>query len=164
MKIDEETYNLLYYYKDTELNEEGYDLSEVQLLDIDKERAKKLIKLPDSPDVFITYQACLILIAWGYEEGFIKFNQFINERWDKIIEFSPDRLNGEDNVYDEFCYAFLLSTYNNIKQVLLVPYFSRILDLYGTCFFESKLKQALLKLSVAALLLLANVKKGINQL
>ncbi len=162
MKMDKETYDLLYYYKDDEISEEGYNLSEVQLLEVDVERAKKLIKLLENSDLFIVYQTCLILIAWGYKEAFEKFNQFITNRWDKKTEFSPHRINGEDNVYDEFSYAFLISTYNNTSQVQLIPYFSKILELYGVCFFESKLKEVLLKLNFVATSLLFNIKKGIT--
>ncbi len=158
--MDQEIYQLLYYYKDEEDGTEGYDLSEVQLLDIDKERAEKLIKLLDNENLFIAYQSMLILIAWGYNEGFSKFDQFILERWDIKEKFSPNRINGEDNVYDEFSYAFLISTYNTISQAQLFPYFVKILDLYGISFFESKLKSVLLKLEILSPLLSDTIEKG----
>ncbi|MGH1517947.1 hypothetical protein [Chryseobacterium sp. JK1] len=135
---------LLYYYQED--GNEGYDLSEVQLLEIkDPDRAEKLKDLLLHDNRYIAYQAMLILLAWAIPEGFEFLNRFINEKWEQREEFEPHRLYGEDNVYDVVADALYISTFNGKNEEELYPYIKQFLHLYGTRFFESDLKNLLLK-------------------
>ena len=83
--MEKEIYNTLYKYIDEEGNERE-DLREVQLLDdFSNERIKKLIDLLHNSDKYISYQAMLILIAWGEDEGFKKLDEFINSPYAKKV-------------------------------------------------------------------------------
>jgi len=144
-------YDILYKYIDEDGNI-GEDLYEVQLLDdISPERTQKLIALLGHQNEFITYQAMLILLAWGVDEGFDKLDNFIAE--ESKEEFEPHRIYGEDNVYDVVSHALYISTYNTENEDKIIPYLKKILATYGDKFFESKLKYVLLNMEKATQLL-----------
>ncbi|OPH00361.1 hypothetical protein B2I21_00350, partial [Chryseobacterium mucoviscidosis] len=62
--MENEIYDTLYYY--SEDGEEGYDLTEVQLIGkTDENRVEKLKLLLQHKNPYISYQAMLILVAWA---------------------------------------------------------------------------------------------------
>lgn len=149
--MNNELHELLYYYNED--GYEGYDLSEVQLLEKkDPERVEGLIRLLHQDQRYIAYQSMLILLAWAIPEGFEFLNQFINEKWAEKEEFEPHRLHGEDHVYDVIAEALGRSTFNGKKEQELYPYLKQFLALYGERFFESNLKDFLLKKNCSPLL------------
>jgi len=158
--MKQEIYNTLYYYQED--GEEGFDLSEVQLLEkVDNERISKLIKLLENDDKYIVYQAMLILISWNIDEGFNQFNQFFEERWDKLEEFEPHRIWEEDCVYDVISNAFQISIYNGNTEINLLPFIRKILSIYNEVFFEDRLKSLLMKMK-SLNIILPEIKIAIN--
>ncbi|GEJ45798.1 hypothetical protein [Chryseobacterium sp. ON_d1] len=142
---------LLYHYN--EEGYEGYDLSEVQLLkNIDSERVEKLKLLLHNDDQYIAYQAMLILLAWAIPEGFQQLDRFISEKWDEKESFESHRIHSEDNVYDVITDALYISTINGKSEQELYPYIKYFLSIYGNKFFESNLKDFLLKKNCTPLL------------
>lgn len=142
--MKKEIHELLYHYNED--GYEGYDLNEVQLLeekDVDRIEGLKLLLHHD--DRYIVYQAMLILLAWGIQEGFESLNRFMREKWAEKEEFEPHRLHGEDNVYDIIVNALHISTFNGKDEQELYPYIKQFLTLYGDLFFEFHLKDFLLK-------------------
>jgi hypothetical protein len=141
--MNNELHELLYYYH--EEGEEGYDLSEVQLIEKkDTDRAEKLIQLLRHEDQYIAYQAMLILLAWAIPEGFEMLDRFISEKWAEKENFEPHRLYNEDNVYDVITNALHIATFNGKSVQELYPYIRQFLNYYGDQFFESNLKDFLL--------------------
>jgi hypothetical protein len=62
--LENEIYDTLYYY--SEDGEEGYDLTEVQLIGkTDENRVEKLKLLLHHKNAYISYQAMLVLLAWA---------------------------------------------------------------------------------------------------
>ncbi|WP_404985507.1 hypothetical protein ACI513_20190 [Chryseobacterium sp. M5] len=142
---------LLYHYN--EEGNEGYDLNEVQLLEkIDFERVEKLKLLLHNDNQYIAYQAMLILLAWSIPEGFQQLDKFISEKWDEKENFEPHRLYNEDNVYDVITNALFIATLNGKNEQELYPYIKHFLNIYGDKFFESNLKEFLLKKNCRPLL------------
>jgi hypothetical protein len=134
----------LYYYN--EEGYEGYDLGEVQLLEQKSaDRVEGLKGLLHSHDRYIAYQAMLILVSWNLPEGFEFLNRFIAERWEDKGDFEPHRIYGEDNVYDVVANALHIATLNGKNKQDLYPYIKWFLSVYGEHFFESNLKEFLLK-------------------
>ncbi|KMQ64626.1 hypothetical protein ACM46_10270 [Chryseobacterium angstadtii] len=149
--MNNELHELLYYYN--EEGYEGYDLSEVQLLEKkDFDRVEKLKHLLHHEDRYIAYQAMLILLAWSTPEGFELLDRFIAEKWDEKESFEPHRLHNQDNVYDIITNALYISTLNGKNEQELYPYIKQFLLLYGERFFESNLKDFLLKKDCGPLL------------
>lgn len=141
--MDETIRSLLY----SDENGNITTIDEVQLLDeFPQSRVKGLIKLLYEKDLYISYQATLILTAWGIEEGFMKIREFIQSRYDLQEELEPHRIYDEDNVYDVLAEALYRSTYNTDDEDKILPFIQDILLLYPTCFFESRLKYVLLKI------------------
>ncbi|BAP32488.1 uncharacterized protein CHSO_3451 [Chryseobacterium sp. StRB126] len=139
-----ESHDLLYHYN--EEGYEGYDLSEVQLLEEkNADRIEGLKALLHSYDRYIAYQAMLILVSWAIPEGFETLDRFMTEKWEEKEDFEPHRLYGEDNVFDVMANALHIATFNGKTEQELYPYIKRFLDLYGEKFFESNLKMFLLK-------------------
>jgi len=135
---------ILYHYN--EEGNEGYDLNEVQLLEkIDFERVENLKLLLHNENQYIAYQAMLILLAWSIPEGFQQLDMFISEEWDEKENFEPHRLHSEDNVYDVITNALYIATLNGKTEQELYPYIKHFLNIYGDKFFESSLKDFLLK-------------------
>lgn len=149
--MNNELHEVLYYY--SEEGQEGYDLSEVQLLrKIESGRVEKLKRLLHNEDRYIAYQAMLILLAWSIPEGFELLDRFIAEKWDEKENFEPHRLYSEDRVYDVITDALYIATFNGTGEQELYPYIRQILNLYGERFFESDLKNFLLKKDCSPLL------------
>lgn len=142
--MENEIYDTLYYY--SEDGEEGYDLTEVQLIGkTDENRVEKLKLLLQHKNPYISYQAMLILVAWAIPEGFVQLDRFISEKWDEKHSFEPHRIYNEDNVYDVIVDALYISTFNGKEEQELYPYVKHFLNIYGDRFFESCLKDFLLK-------------------
>lgn len=149
--MNNQMHELLYHY-DEEGNE-GYDLNEVQLLGkIDLDRVEKLKLLLYNDDQYIAYQAMLILLAWAIPEGFKQLDRFISEKWNEKESFEPHRLHNEDNVYDVITNALYISTLNGKTEQELYRYIEYFLKTYGDHFFESNLKDFLLKKNCRPLL------------
>lgn len=149
--MNNELHELLYYYN--EEGYEGYDLNEVQLLEKkDSNRIEKLKHLLQNEDRYMAYQAMLILLAWGIPEGFELLDRFIAEKWDEKESFEPHRLHNQDQVYDVITNALYISTFNGKSEQELYPYIKQFLFLYGERFFESHLKDFLLKKYCGSLL------------
>lgn len=149
--MNNELHELLYYYN--EEGYEGYDLNEVQLLKkIDSDRVQQLKQLLQHEDQYTAYQAMLILLAWAVPEGFQLLDRFIAEKWDENESFEPHRLHDEDNGYDVIANALYISTLNGKSEQELYPYIWHFLELYGTRFFESDLKNFLLQKDCSPLL------------
>ncbi|MCS4301027.1 hypothetical protein [Chryseobacterium sp. BIGb0232] len=149
--MNKELHELLYYYN--EEGYEGYDLSEVQLLEKkDVGRIEKLKLLLHNDNQYIVYQAMLILLAWSIPEGFEILDRFVNEKWDEKENFEPHRLYHEDNVYDVITNALYIATFNGKSEQELYPYIKQFLHNYGDKFFESNLKDFLLKKNCRPLL------------
>ena len=129
-------------------------LDEVQLLDpIPTERIPALQNLFNDEDLFLAYQATLIITAWGNVSGLKKAEDFIDNRIDEKIEIAPNRIYGYDNVYDELAEAvglFALSSKGFVDERKRI--FKKLLKLYGEMYFENKLKYALLKSNFTDLL------------
>lgn len=142
--MENEIYDTLYYY--SEDGEEGYDLTEVQLIGkTDENRVEKLKYLLQHKNPYISYQAMLILLAWAIPEGYVQLDRFISEKWDEKHSFEPHRIYNEDNVYDVIVDALYISTLNGKEEQELYPYVKHFLSIYGDRFFESCLKDFLLK-------------------
>lgn len=142
--MNNEIHEILYHYN--EEGQEGYDLNEVQLLEkIDFDRVEKLKLLLHNDNQYIAYQAMLILLAWSVPEGFKLLDHFIIEKWDEKENFEPHRLYNEDNVYDVIANALYIATLNGKSEQELYPYIKQFLNIYGDKFFESNLKNFLLK-------------------
>lgn len=151
---------ILYYYNED--GEEGYDFDEVKLLEkIDPDRVDKLKKLIFHNDKMIAYQAMIILVSWGIEEGFNKLNVFIDEKYDSHYEYEPHRIWGEDNVYDEIADAISISIINTNDEEKAISFYIKLLSLYHVKFFEGKLKQGLLDLNDFSTIL-KDLKQAIN--
>lgn len=149
--MNNELHKLLYYYN--EEGYEGYDLSEVQLLEKkDVDRIEKLKLLLHDDNQYIVYQSMLILLAWSIPEGFEMLDRFIHEKWDQKENFEPHRLYNEDNVYDVITNALYIATFNGKSEQELYPYIRQFLNSYGDKFFESNLKDFLLKKNCSFLL------------
>lgn len=149
--MNNEIHELLYHYN--EEGQEGYDLNEVQLLEErDAERTEKLKLLLHNEDRYIAYQAMLILLAWAESEGFKQLDRFISEKWNEKETFEPHRIHGEDNVYDVIANALYIAALNGKPEQELYPYIKHFLEIYGTQFFESNLKEFLLKRNYTLLL------------
>lgn len=149
--MNDQLHELLYYYN--EEGYEGYDLNEVQLLEkIDFDRVEKLKLLLHNDNQYIAYQAMLILLAWSAPEGFELLDRFIAEKWDEKENFEPHRINNEDNVYDVITDALYIATLKGKSEQELYPYIKYFLNMYGDQFFESNLKDFLLKKNCRPLL------------
>lgn len=154
-----EIHELLYHY--SEEGQEGYDLNEVQLLEErNAERTEKLKLLLHNEDRYIAYQAMLILLAWAEPEGFKQLDRFISEKWNEKETFEPHRIHDEDNVYDIIANALYIATLNGKPEQELYPYIKHFLEIYGTQFFESGLKEFLLKKNCT--LLLNDIKQAMQ--
>lgn len=149
--MNDKIHELLYYYNDE--GYEGYDLSEVQLIEeIDFDRAEELKLLLHNENKYIGYQAMLILLAWSIPEGFELLERFITEKWDEKENFEPHRIYSQDNVYDVITNALNIATLNGKNEEELYPFIKEFLNLYGEKFFESNLKIFLLKKNCRPLL------------
>jgi len=149
--MDNHIYEILYHYNED--GYEGYDLNEVQLLEkIDLERVEKLKLLLHNDNQYIAFQAMLILLAWAIPEGFQQLDKFISEKLEEIENFEPHRLYNEDNVYDVITNALSIATLNGKSEQELYPYIKHFLNIYGDKFFESNLKEFLLKKNCRPLL------------
>jgi hypothetical protein len=76
----------------------------------------------------------------------------VDIRIDKIAEFEPHRLSGEDNVYDVIAEALGVAVLSDYDKSEVAEILRDILQLYGECYFESKLKRVLINLGEKSLL------------
>ena len=145
-----ETWHLLYE------NEEGkvIGLDRVQKLKpVPTDRFAPARVLLHSSDLYLVYQAALVLTAWGDPAGLLQIEAMVDARVDRQMEFAPHRIYDYDNVYDEMAkavYLYGLSSDAHLEDRLRV--FRKLLALYGPCQFESNLKRALLKMNFAEVL------------
>lgn len=139
---DSEEYRLLY----TDELGEDVGLDEVQLLDPPPEdRVPLLSKMLESANIYLSYQAALVLTAWGKNIGVARLEQLIDGEKISGFGFSPNRLSSEDNVYDELSYAVHLYGLSGGERSRMLRIFDKLLKIYPKYFFESKLKHSLLK-------------------
>ncbi|MEZ0609897.1 hypothetical protein ACAW74_15370 [Fibrella sp. WM1] len=147
--FNEELNQLLYADQTGEI----IGLDEVQLLDpIPEERIPAIIALLSADDLYAAYQAGLILAAWGVEAGVDFLHSLVIQRIDQTITLEPHRLWDEDNVYDVIADALSVAILSGYEVEKILTVIRPILALYGTCYFESKLKHVLVKLNTPALL------------
>ena len=100
-----ETWHLLYE------NEEGkvVGLDRVQLLNpVPTDRFAPARVLLRSADLYLVYQAALVLTAWGDPAGLLQIETMVDARVDRQMEFAPHRIYDYDNVYDEMAKAVYL--------------------------------------------------------
>lgn len=129
-------------------------LDEVQLLDpVPAGRIPELLPLLAGSDLYLAYQAGLVLAAWGVEQGVDYLRHLVAIRIDKTAELAPGRLTGEDNVYDVIADALGLAVLSGYAEQPIESLLRSVLALYGECFFESKLKMTLLHRDFPELLL-----------
>ena len=145
-----EVYDLLY----TDETGEVVGLDEVQLMKSElSSRTLDLIKLLNSDDLYLAYQCGLIVGAWGVKDGIDYLHSLIHERIDKVAQFEPHRIWGQDNVYDVIAEAFeIAASINGYDLITIRNLFEELLRLYGECYFESRLKIALLNINERELL------------
>jgi hypothetical protein len=128
-------------------------LDEVQLLDpVPANRIPDLLPLLAADDLYLAYQAGLVLAAWGIEPGVAYLRHLVTIRIDKTTELAPGRLTGEDNVYDTIGEALGLAVLSGYDEHEITTGLASVLGLYGECFFEGKLKSILLQLNLPGLL------------
>lgn len=146
---DSEVYRVLY------TDEVGDDvgLDEVQLLDPPlEERVPTLSKMLNSTDQYLSYQAVLVLVAWGKDVGLEKLEEIVDKEEINTSGFSPNRITDEDNVYDELSYAVHLYGLSGGNRSNMLKLFTKLLAIYPKYFFESKLKHSLLRNEFAELI------------
>jgi hypothetical protein len=121
-------------------------IDDVQLLEpVPAGRIPRLRLLLRHTDLFVVYQATVVLTAWGDGWGLDKLEELVDRQVHREMEFSPHRIYGYDNVYDVLAEAvsrFRLRSDERVAQRQRV--FEKLLELYGPSDFESKLKYALL--------------------
>jgi len=128
-------------------------LDEVQLLDpILTSRIPELLPLLAGDDLYLAYQAGLVLAAWGVAAGVDYLRHLAEIRVDRTAELQPHRLSGEDNVYDVLAEALGIAVLSEYDEQQVAGILRNILALYGDCYFESKLKRTLLRLNPDELL------------
>ncbi len=136
------TFDVLYSGDDGE--EIGLD--EVQLLDDpSSERIDELENLLVDESAFIRFQATLVLTAWGHEGGMRSAEHMIAQGGADGDNLSPNRLNGQDNRFDDLAEAIHLYILAGGDQGRALDAFQALLKIYPAVFFESKFKRALLK-------------------
>jgi hypothetical protein len=127
-------------------------LDEVQLLEpVPTYRIHKVRTLLKKSDLYLTYQASLVLTAWGDPCGFNKICDFIIQKIHREIVFEPLRRYGYDNIYDIFAEAIEIYGYTQKNHQSIIEAYRKLLELYGECIFESRLKIALLNKQYDAL-------------
>jgi hypothetical protein len=120
-------------------------LDEVQLLDPPPvERIPAVKSLLHDNDLYLVYQAAIVLAAWGVDEGLDKIEAMIDERFHTVMEFAPHRIDGYDNVYDEFAYAVHLYGLTGKRLADRKRIYGKLLSLYGSVLFQGELKYVLL--------------------
>jgi len=139
---DSKTFQVLYTGNDGE--EIGLD--EVQLLDDpSSERIHELEALLNDPNLYIRYQAILILTAWGFESGIHGAEIMISQGCVDGLNLSPHRITGKDNRFDDLAEAIHLYVLSGGSHNRALNAFKSLLGIYSQHFFESKFKRALLK-------------------
>jgi HEAT repeat protein len=120
-------------------------LDEVQLLEpVPTNRIPEIRQLLDNNDLNLVFQATLVLAAWGDKAGFNKISELIDKKIHNQIQLAPHRLYGYDNVYDLLAEAIEIYGYTQQDHKEIIDIYRKLLDLYGECTFESRLKIALL--------------------
>ena len=154
----QDIYNALY----TDETGEVVGLDEVQLMEyVPAERISQLINLLFNDDLYLAYQCGLILAAWGISQGVHYLQHLIRIRIDKIAEFEPHRLWGQDNVYDVIADALEIAVHiSGYDKAEIDESYKELLLLYGECYFEGKLKSALIKLDEQSLI--PNIKQAMQ--
>lgn len=130
----------------TDENGDEVGLDEVQLIEPPiSERIPELVGLLDSNELFISYQAALVLAAWGNKCGLNKIEEFIDMEKSKDYCFEPNRISGDDNFYDDLSYAVYLYGLSGGDREEIVNIIRKILKIYHKYYFDSKLKYVLQK-------------------
>lgn len=146
-RLDAQTYHLL--YEDDAGNVIGLD--EVQLSrDALANRLGKLRDLLSTPvEPSESYQAALVLAAWGQSEG-MTYLQNLVKTWlttDSVRpSLSENRLYGYDDVPDEVAYAAYLFHLKGRASKDAYSLWEGLLQLYGVVEFHSKLKFVLMEI------------------
>jgi len=97
-------------------------------------------------------EAALVLCAWGEDDGMAWLERFASSRRDRECNWAPHRLWSYDMVYDLFAQAtdlYELARGNSLRATAM---YGSILNLYGPCWFESRLKGVLLRIDDRALM------------
>lgn len=92
--MQEEIHHLLYDVPDSA--DYAVDVSELDPEDIPLERVVQVLKLLDSADVDVRFSAARILCSWGYEEGLVVLESFIDDP-SRMEGFFTHRLHGFDD-------------------------------------------------------------------
>ena len=143
-KLDQNSQAFALLYKDNDGVVVGLD--EVQLLDfVDDKRIVATEELLHGSDEFVRFQAMLVLAAWGKLSGMQAIEDFCKSP--PKINLSPNRINGEDNCFDDVAEAIYLFVGSGGGKEQARQVLEKILDLYPEYYFESKLKHALLNCS-----------------
>lgn len=156
-------YNLLYADEAGEI----VGLDEVQLMDPPPvERFGAVRALLQEDDEHLVFEAAIVLAAWGDKAGLDCIERMIDTQIHERATLAPHRLHGYDNVYDELAgaiYLFGMTTPGHEKTIERL--YRKLLAFYGPCMFESKLKRALLKSDLHALLddVLAAIERAWHQ-
>lgn len=122
------------------------DIEVVQALDpIPLERIPRLRMLLSHEDLFVVFQAAKVLTAWADPVGLNALEALIDQRVHRVMEFSPHRIYGYDNVYDELAEAldgYRTRSHEEAAQRRRI--FEKLLELYGPCDYQGQLKKALM--------------------
>ncbi len=128
-------------------------LDEVQLLENPScHRIAVLHSALQSQDLEVRYRAALVLTAWGDEKGLDEIERLVDLRIDREGIVIPQRIDGYNNIYDEFAYAVYLFGEAEHCRAKRHKIYKKLLELYGSHDFESKLKYSLLQTEFRELL------------
>jgi HEAT repeat protein len=119
------------------------DLFEVMIMEPDPARMPTLLEALNGDDLFNSYQAALVLTAWGDRRGLERLERLVDERVHRRQELAPHRF-GYDNVYDEIARAVAL--YGSVgggPRPDQVRVFRELLGLYGENKSQGELARAL---------------------
>ena len=133
-------FNLLY----ADEHGEEVGLSEVQMLEpIPEDRLRDTEALLRHDDLFVCFQAALVLTAWGKDSGLGAIETFIRQEGRDGQNLSPHRIHGQDNRFDDMADAIRVYVMSEGDRPHAVEALRGLLKLYPRHFFESSLKWTL---------------------